>query len=264
MAPEGMLVQEMIRSKNRWLKRLWIACIERRSLRSAAGIQTTSPRELQEFRSFGFDAVDPFLIPHGIDLSELGPATARPPAPPEGRRARILFLGRISWEKGLDRLIPAMRHVSGVELVVAGNDESGYTERLKEIARRHGISDRITFTGPVQGREKWDLLHSAALLVLPSYSENFGMVALEAMAAGRPVVVTPEVGLAAVVSEVDSGIVIPGEPEKLGPAVDALLNDEHQLRAKAANGRRVIEERFTWETVAAQLGRKYEEIVQRA
>jgi glycosyltransferase involved in cell wall biosynthesis len=262
VAPEGMLVRELIRRKSRWAKRLWINLIERRSLRSAAGIHTTSPRELEEFKSFDFNAVEPFLIPHGIDLAELAPPSFKPPAPPEGMRARILFLGRISWEKGLDRLVPAMGHLPEVELVIAGNDESGYSAELKELGRQSGSLDRMTFLGPVLGEEKWKLLRSAALVVLPSYSENFGMVALEAMAVGRPVVVTPEVGLSAMVAEADSGIVVAGEPDVLGPAIDALLRDPEQLKRKGANGRRTIEERFTWESVAGRLRRKYEEIIQ--
>jgi glycosyltransferase involved in cell wall biosynthesis len=263
IAPEGMLVRELIRRKSRWAKKLWIQLIERRSLRLAAGIHTTSLRELEEFRSFGFDAVEPFLIPHGIDVAGLAPPSSKPPAAPEGKRARIVFLGRISWEKGLDRLIPAMRHLNDVELVIAGNDESGYTEILQEQARRAGLLDQITFKGAVLGEEKWKLLRGAALVVLPSYSENFGMVGLEAMAVGRPVAVTPEVGLAAIVAEADSGIVVDGEPDSLGPAMDALLSDPEQLQLKGANGRRAIEERFTWHSVAGQLRRTYEEIIQR-
>jgi glycosyltransferase involved in cell wall biosynthesis len=264
IAPEGMLVRELIRRKSRLVKKLWISLIERRSLREAAGIHATSPRELEEFKSFGFDAVEPFLIPHGIDVSDLAPPSSKSPAPPAGMRARIVFLGRISWEKGLDRLVPAMAHIREVELVIAGNDESGYTESLKELAREAGLLDRIIFIGPVHGEEKWKLLRSASLTVLPSYSENFGMVALEAMAVGRPVVVTPEVGLAAMVADADSGIVVAGEPDSLGPAIDRLLRDQELLSRKGANARRVIAEKFTWENVAAQLRRRYEEIVQRA
>jgi glycosyltransferase involved in cell wall biosynthesis len=264
VAPEGMLVRELIRRKSRLVKTLWINLIERRSLREAAGIHTTSPRELEEFQGFGFDAVKPFLIPHGIDLSDLAPPSSKPPAPSEGMRARILFLGRISWEKGLDRLIPAMAHLNEVELVIAGNDESGQTESLKELARQAGLLDRVSFIGPVHGEEKWKLLRGASLTVLPSYSENFGMAALEAMAVGRPVVVTPEVGLATMVAEADSGIVVPGEPESLGPAIDRLLRDQELLSRMGANARRAIEEKFTWESIAAQLRRRYEEIVQRA
>jgi glycosyltransferase involved in cell wall biosynthesis len=263
IAPEGMLVRELIRRKSRWAKTLWINLIERRSLSAAAAIHTTSPRELEEFMSFGFDAAEPFMIPHGIDVAELAPPSFKPPAPPDGMRARILFLGRISWEKGLDRLVPALRHLKEVELVLAGNDESGYSRQLEELARQEGLRDRLTFMGPVLGEEKWKLLRSAALVVLPSYSENFGMVALEAMAVGRPVVVTPEVGLSAMVAEADSGIVVAGEPDVLGPAIDTLLRDPDKLKRCGANGRRVIEERFTWESVAGRLYRKYEEIVQR-
>jgi glycosyltransferase involved in cell wall biosynthesis len=263
IAPEGMLVRELIRRKSRLVKKLWIALIERRSLRRAAGIQTTSPRELEEYRSFGFESVEPFLLPHGIDLGELQAPSGKPPAPPEGRRARIVFLGRVSWEKGLDRLIPSLVHSPDVELVVAGNDESGYTAAMTGLARSEGVLDRVVFAGPVHGEEKWKLLRSAALVALPSYSENFGMAAMEAMAVGRPVVVTPEVGIADIVRESDSGIVVDGAPGIMGPAIDALLNDAGQLKSKGNNGRRIIEKRYTWDHIASEMRNKYEEILRR-
>jgi glycosyltransferase involved in cell wall biosynthesis len=263
IAPEGMLVRELIKRKSRWVKRLWIALVERRSLRRAAGIQTTSQRELEEFRSFGFETVEPFLLPHGIDLGDMKAPSARPPVPPEGKQARIVFLGRISWEKGLDRLISALCHVPDAELVIAGNDESGYTAALTDLARREAVLERVVFTGPVLGEEKWRLLRSGALVVLPSYSENFGMAALEAMAVGRAVVVTPEVGLADIVRAADSGIVVDGAPEILGPAINALLKDAGQLKLKGGNGRRIIEERYTWDCIAREMQKKYEEIIRR-
>ena len=84
-------------------------------------------------------------------------------------------------------------------------------DRKKEQARRAGLLGQITFKEAVLGEEKWELLRSAALVVLPSYSENFGMVALEAMAVGRPVTVTPEVGLAAIVARQPAGHPGPGK-----------------------------------------------------
>jgi glycosyltransferase involved in cell wall biosynthesis len=263
VSPKGMLVRELMRRKSRWAKTLWVALIERRTLERASGIQVTSRQELNEFKTFRFRGPEPFLIPHGLDLPPEPPVSG-PPDPPPGRRARIVFLGRISWEKGLDRLVPALRHVPDVELVLAGNDDAGWSKRLGELARTGGLLDRIDFVGPVQGETKRRLLAEAALLVLPSYSENFGMAALEAMAAARPVVVTPEVGLAEIVEQSDSGIVVDGAPDRLGPAIDRLLREPEQLRAMGENGRRTVEQRLTWDRVAAEMLRKYEEIVQRS
>jgi glycosyltransferase involved in cell wall biosynthesis len=260
VSPKGQLVQDLIRRKSRWVKRLWIALIERRTLEGAAAIQVTSRRELDEFRRFGFRTPEPWLIPHGMDLPE-GEVTPVPVPPPEGAAPRVVFLGRINWKKGLDRLIPAMVHVPGAELVLAGNDEENYSSSLKELAREAGVANRVTFAGPVRDEGKWDLLRSGTVFVLPSYDENFGIAALEAMAVARPVVVTPEVGMAEIVVEADSGIVVDGAPEKLGPAIDALLRDPARLQHKGANGRRVIEKRLTWDRIALEMRRAYEGIV---
>src|SRR5213078_2831497 len=91
--------------------------------------------------------------------------------------------------KGLDRLIEAMRLLPEARLIIAGNDEENYRATLPS-------AENVRFVGAVGGEAKDELLRRAAALVLPSYSENFGNVVLEAMAVGTPVVVTPEVGLA--------------------------------------------------------------------
>jgi glycosyltransferase involved in cell wall biosynthesis len=260
VSPKGMLVRELVRRKSRWVKELWLATVERRTLERAAGIQVTSRHELEEFQTFGFDAALPFVIPHGVDLPGVD-CDAEPPPPPAGRRARILFLGRINWKKGLDRLIPALTHLPDVELVVAGNDEEALTDRLRQLARERGVLDRVQFAGPVGEEAKRELLAGAALLVLPSLSENFGLVAAEAMAAARPVVLTPEVGLADLVEESGSGIVVDGAPDRLGPAIDRLLRDEERLRVMGQNGRRTVEQRLTWDRVAAEMLGKYREII---
>ena len=134
LSPKGQLVQDQIRRKSRWVKRLWIALIERRTLEGAAAIQVTSRRELDEFKRFGFRTPEPLLIPHGLDLPGGEPSPV-PAPPPEGDAPRVVFLGRINWKKGLDRLIPAMRHVPGAQLILAGNDEENYTASLKQLTR---------------------------------------------------------------------------------------------------------------------------------
>jgi glycosyltransferase involved in cell wall biosynthesis len=225
-------------------------------------VQVSSRQELEEFRRLGFATPEPFLLSHGIDLPPRE-VSGDPPPPPPGMRGRVVFLGRVNWEKGLDRLVPAMRLVPETELVIAGNDEEEYAARLKELAREAGVADRLRFTGPVDQESKWELLSGAALVVLPSYSESFGMAALEAMAVARPVVVTPEVGLAGIVRDADSGIVVDGAPEKLGPAIDLLIDQPDRRKSMGDNGRRRIEEQLTWDSIALQMQRWYEEITRR-
>ncbi len=157
----------------------------------------------------------------------------------------FLFLGRISWKKGLDRLIPAMKDVPGAVLAVAGNDEEGLRPELERLAG----GGNVLFLGPVHGPDKAALLHRTAALVLPSRSENFGNVVLEAWAAGRPAVVTPEVGLAETVRETGAGIVA-GD---LGAALREILADPERSTAMGLRGAEAVRERFGWGEVARRM-----------
>ena len=262
VSPKGMLVRELVRRKSRLVKSLWIRCIERRSLYRAAAIQVTSRQELEELERFDVGPARRILLSHGIDPPEVAdgpdPLSTRSSVP-----GRIVFLGRVNWEKGLDRLLPAMVHVPSAELLIAGNDEEDYVSRLRQIAARFGVEDRVRFVGPVADDAKWDLLRSASLVVLPSYSENFGVAAVEAMAVGRPVAVTPEVGLAEAVRESGSGIVVDGRPDAFGPALQKLLDQPERLREMGETAHRTVREQFTWDRVAEQMERQYAELLRR-
>ena len=102
---------------------------------------------------------------------------------------------------------------------------------------RFGVLDRIRFLGPVYDDRKWGLLSAAQFLALPSYSENFGNVVLEAMAAGCPVIVAPEVGMASVVRDAGCGVVAPGNAENFGLETNRLLNDHGRRQNMGKAGR---------------------------
>ncbi|PYQ56606.1 MAG: hypothetical protein DMF53_24950, partial [Acidobacteria bacterium] len=167
----------------------------------------------------------------------------------------LLFLGRLSWKKGLDRLIPALADVPGTVLAVAGNDEEGLRPALERLA---GDSGRVRFLGAVHGADKAALLHRTAALVLPSRSENFGNVVLESWAAGRPVAVTPEVGLAGTVRETGAGIVLDGD---LGQSLARLLADPARLDEMGRRGAEAARERFGWRAVARRMEEVYHHIM---
>ena len=197
-----------------------------------------------------------FVVPNGIDLE---------PAWTGARLPRtLLVLGRINWKKGLDRLIEALPQVPDAIVVIAGNDEENLTPKLRALAERIGVLDRIDFHGPVSGAGKDALLRTSTALVLPSHSENFGNVVLEAMAAGMPVIVTPEVGLANDVLESGAGVVTTNAPEALAGAISDLLGDSDLRTKMGRRGRNLVEERFTWDHVAAQMEEQYERISARA
>ena len=255
LAPRGMLVPDLLRRRGRWRKALWIRLFERRTLARAAGLHATTGLEAGEAARLGLPMPPVFVVPNGIDPD---PSSDALPAPvPE---PFFLFLGRLSWKKGLDRLIPALAHVPEARLAIAGNDEEGYRPKLEALAQEAGLADRVRFLGPVDGPEKAALLHRAIALVLPSYSENFGNSALESLAAGRPVVVTPEVGLAEVIREENAGIVTDGDPTHLGAALRDLLADPAAADAMGRRGAEAARQRFGWEAVAAQMEATYRHI----
>jgi glycosyltransferase involved in cell wall biosynthesis len=234
---------------------------ERRTIERAAALHVTSGLEAEEAARLDLLLPQPVVIPNGVDSEAwTGNGSALSPSIQAlvERGPFLLFLGRLSWKKGLDRLIPAMARVHGATLAVAGNDEEDLRPSLERLAREAGVADRIAFLGPVQGAEKAALLRQAAALVLPSLSENFGNVVLEAWAAGRPVVVTPEVGLAATVREIRGGIVA---EDDLGEALRDLLSDPDRAAAMGRRGADAVRERFGWAAVAAEMEEVYHRLV---
>jgi glycosyltransferase involved in cell wall biosynthesis len=260
-----MLVKELIERKSRFTKKLWISLIERRNLERAAAIHVTTGNEMKEIEKFGFALPPVFIVPNGVDVEELRrqPRRVAPLIESIIRKPYLLFMGRINWKKGLDRLIPALTYVPDIPLVIAGNDEENYRPTLEALAASHGVSNRITFTGAVYGDDKAALLQNAFLLVLPSYSENFGNVVLEAMAVGCPVAVTPEVGVADLVQTSGAGFVVNGTPEILGKGLQHMASDPQELKKMGDKGRRAVEEHFTWSSVGMQSVEMYEDTIAR-
>ncbi len=242
ISPRGMLVPELVRHKSAFAKKTWIRLFEKRNFAGAAAIHFTSERERDDARRLGMAAPRAIVIPNGIDLPPLSNETRQP--------GLVLFLGRINWKKGLARLIDAVAQVESSHLVIAGSDEDGYAASLPK-------HERVELIGEVYGRQKEELLQRAAVLVLPSLSENFGNVVLEAMAYGMPVIVTPEVGLAADVEVARAGIVCAGDPDSLAAALRKVLDAGTERETMGRRGRALVEARFTWDRIAAEMENAY-------
>jgi len=263
ISPRGMLVSDLISRKSRHLKTAWINLVEHRNIANAAAVHVTSQIEAEELCKLGLASNRIVVIPNGMDVPPVVPGAGQHSRDHDPNRPLVLSLGRISWKKGLDRLIRAMTLVPGAHLAIAGNDEEHYQPRLEALAREAGVAGRTHFVGALHGHAKWDQIASADVFALASYSENFGNAVLEAMAMGVPVIVTPQVGLASTVAETGSGLVVEGDPQQFGAAIARLLADPGQRRAMGEAGRRAVAERFSWAAIAQSMETLYGEIATR-
>jgi len=263
VSPRGSLGREVIRRKSTVIKSSWIRLIEQRTLRESAGVHVTSDIERTEIKALSLQLPELFCVPNGVDAPREYPALNAGPFSAI-KRPYALFLSRINWKKGLDRLLEAWRSVPDLTLIIAGNDEEGYQERLEATARQHQVQDRICFIGPVSEEHKWALYENAELFVLPSYAENFGNVVAEAMMVGCPVVVTPEVGLSTLVRDSGAGLVVDGAPLILGAAIRTLAQDSNRRRDMGERGRFAARRHLTWESVARRMETLYAQVLLKA
>jgi glycosyltransferase involved in cell wall biosynthesis len=265
VAPRGMLVPELIKRRRRLLKSVWLRIMEDGNFRDAAAFHFTSQLEAEQCVRLGFPIKRWIVIANGIDPDTFDvdsePRPSDRVAQAMNRGPYLLYIGRINWKKGLDRLIASLPMVPHLRLVVAGNDEERYQHRLKEIIKQEDLGNRVKFVGPVYGDDKSALLRKAVALALVSHSENFGNVVLEAMAVGCPVIVSPQVGLAGVVERVRSGVVVEPEPNVLARAIREVWSDQGLRKAMGERGRAVVEAEYHWSTVAEKMERAYREIL---
>ena len=173
----------------------------------------------------------------------------------------MLFFGRLAQVKGLDRLLRAFARTQRGTLAIVGNDYEGLAAGLAEMARQLRIDDRVRIVPrTITDAEKEYMFAAARVFVLPSYSESFGNVVLEAMQRGLPVIVTPEVGAAEVVKESGGGLVAGGDAQSLSAAIDRLTEDAATSSAMGEAGRRHVSEHYGWNSVAARMEALYGEL----
>lgn len=252
LSPLGSLMHAPL-AHRAWKKRLYLALIERRNLAAASAVHFTTERERAEYAALGLPLKQALVIPHGYDLQG-------EPARMETDKKTVLFLGRITWIKGLDQLIPAfaevVKQVPEARLVIAGPDDHGYQAEVEALVSSLHLDDHVQFTGGLGEEEKQAAFAEATLFVLPSYSENFGMAVVEAMAAGLPVIVTKEVGLADVIEASQAGIVLAHHGD-LSSAMVQLLCDPARARAMGERGRALVLERFSPARIAERMRDAY-------
>ena len=250
---------------------------EKQVLRRADRVIVATIAELTQLRFlYRANASKLTVIPPGVDVSHFYPIPADEAKmyvglKPEDRM--VLFVGRIEPLKGLDTLIKAMSSLQlsehqRVHLAIIGGDPaaspremSAEMARLQKLCDDLAVGQTVVFLGK-RDQDKLPYYYSAAeLVVMPSHYESFGMVALEAMACGTPVIASEVGGLAYLVKDGETGFTIPDqEPEMLCEKISWLLND-HELHATMSQRALEYAQDYAWEKITKQIVSVYEELV---
>jgi D-inositol-3-phosphate glycosyltransferase len=255
--------------------------IERRAVRESDSIVAASEIEASELMQlYGAEPERICVVPCGVDTEAFRPlrqVDAREALGRDQCERLVLFVGRIEQIKGIDVLLealgllfarrPDLRHE--VCLVVVGgaldpNDDAPEIEKLEELRRlvhAHRMEDNVDFVGSVDQKRLALWYDAADVCAVPSLTESFGLVALEAMACGTPVVATRVGGLQTVVEHGESGLLVPAnDHQALATAIEQVLTDD-RLRMHLAHGARDRAERFTWSRVGDGIEMLYDRVL---
>ncbi len=239
---------------------------ERSIIRRAERVIATCTDEVFELVRLGADLDRVRLLPCGVDLDLFGPDGPAEERSPQ--RHRLVAVGRLVERKGLGTAVAALAQLPDVELVVAGGPHASElthdaeARRLLAVARRHGVADRVQLRGRVDRAQVAALMRSADAVVCVPWYEPFGMVAVEAMACGVPVVASAVGGMVDTVVDGVTGVhVPPRDPYRLAQAVRSLLDDPPLRATLGAAGARRARARYSWAKVAYATLHTYRELV---
>ena len=258
--PCGMLDPWSL-NQGRLKKRIFLAARGRRDLNAAAALHYTTQTEMDlavplRLRPRGF------VVPNGVDWEEFDPPPTRGrfrAAHAIGDRPLVVLLSRLHPKKGLDLLLPAFAGCGHAQAVLAlvGPGEPGYVDGLRRQAAAWGIADRTIFAGLLTGSARLEALADADLFCLPSYQENFGVVVIEALGCGTPVLISDQVNIHREVDQAGVGVVVPCEVEPLQHELRRLLGDPARLAKLRANARPWVERTLRWTVIVERIDALY-------
>ena len=257
LSPHGML-EPWIMARHYWTKKLpALLLYQKQAIVKADCLHATAEKEKQNLLKLGYNNCVT-VVANGIDVEQIDLKTNWK------RKNQILFLSRIHVKKGIEFLLEAVAvlkdRLEGYTVRIAGEGEKEYIRQLQERAQQLGIAEMIDFCGGVYADRKWTLFHEADLFVLPTYSENFGIVVAEALACGTPVITT----IGTPWEELNTRhcgwwTEIGTEPTIL--ALKAFLDlSEEDLELMGHNGRRLVEARYSSCKVAECMMRLYKQV----
>jgi glycosyltransferase involved in cell wall biosynthesis len=252
VSPHGMLDPWALSHK--WFKKkiAWHV-YQKRLLDRAVLLHGASERETRQFKALRLKP-PAAVIPWGVSLP---PRTERTDHP----RPRVaLFVGRIYPVKGLPMLVEAWAGVrpAGWKLKIVGPDEAGHRAEVESQIRKAGVEADFEFTGPLQGGALREAYEGASLFILPSFTENFGMVVAEALAHSLPVVTTTGTPWSMLPERGCGWWVVPAVDPIAQALSTAAALDEETLRGMGMKGRELVSSEFSWRQAASKMEQLYQ------
>lgn len=257
-------------SRSVWLKRLWERWFDLPNLQAASAIHYTSEDE-RDRASFMRLHAPPIVVANGLDWDRFAdlpaPGTFRERLGLDPQVPLILFLSRINFKKGLDLLIPAfaqvrMRHTDAI-LAIVGPDNEGYGAQVRDWVREHGLDNVVLFVDKLEGNAVVQAYVDADVFVLPSYSENFGLVVAESLACGTPVVISDQVNIHREVSNSGAGLVTRCDVVEIAESLSKLLSDPSLRQSAGRAGRDLVQCKWTLDVMVRDLTEEYERAIAR-
>lgn len=255
-------------AQSRLKKQIYTSLIERHNLNSAAAIHCTASAEAVDVCNFGIQTPT-IVLPLGVDKPEILPAAKTEirsfyniPA----NKLIVLFLSRLHYKKRPDLLIESLAELGKLgqdfHLIMAGSGEDEYVNYLKNLVKDHGLAECTSWTGFVTGKDKDLLLQGSDIFVLPSFSENFGIVVAEAAIASLPIIITPGVQISADIAAAKAGLVVEGTKAELVQALSQLIASPELRSQMGTNARILASQKYSWSAIATQLIQYYDDIIQ--
>ncbi|WP_042342279.1 glycosyltransferase [Calothrix sp. PCC 7507] len=262
--PHGLL-SEWSLQQSKLKKQIYLCLIEQKNIKNSQAIHFTSEQEQQEFINLGF-CLPSFVLPLGLFLPTVIPNARyqlRQLLNLPANEPVILFLSRLHPKKGLDYLIPALGKLTHhrFTFVLAGSGDEEYEAEIESLLFANGIRDRTYLAGFIAGETKNLFIQGADLFTLTSHSENFGMVVLEALAVGIPVLLTPGVALASMVQQYQLGYVTQLDVSAIALAIEDYLSHPQGAQDMSDRARKIIIKQYTWNQIAARIVEIYQTIL---
>lgn len=248
-------------------KKVFFRWQEYANLKKANALHSTSLGEEEDIRAFGLVNIPFINLPLGVEKQKINPEAGkllRQKYNIDQNDFILLFLSRLHHKKRPELFIDLIKELnkeSKVHGIIAGSGTSEYENELKDQVRGLGLSEKITFTGFVEGDNKIELLQGSDLFVLPSYSENFAIAVAESLAGGTPVVITPEVQISEYVKEYNAGVIIPNNLINFKEAILDLINNPSKINELQFNATKLVDEKFNWVKIAKDLLKEYKNIL---
>jgi len=266
LRPHGSL-DPYLYPRHRWRKLVVETLYQNQLFKRAAAIHYTTDEERKLAAPYTFDRPG-FVVPLGLNIDDYRPlpprGTFRERFPETRDKSILLFLSRINFKKGLDILAKAYGKIAqqrdDIHLVIAGPDNDSFKSEVETMLTSAGVRNRTTFTGMLVGDDKLAALRDADLFALPSYTENFGIAVIEAMACGLPVVISDKVNIWREIKEGGGGEVEPLDPDRFAHRIIDMLADRDRLKSYGERGIETVSSLFNWPTIGERLETAYEAI----